>query len=212
MGIVPQTVCPRCHRKYAALRPSCPYCRYKNEKEPHRPVPGSDSAVRDSAAANRAKENLSWQFLTGAVLIVLVIVAMIAVISVNMQGRVDDEITIAAAEAVPDIEIETTPVPDPTPSPTPSPTPAPVITSVQINLNGAMIDDFTERQGVSIQLTASPYPQTVEVDIKWSSSDESVATVDDTGLVTMVGSSGYCTITADAGTASATCIARVGNW
>lgn len=206
MSVLPQTVCRRCHRKYSALRPRCPYCRYKNEKEVRRPVPESDSAVKGSDASHRAREARSWQTLVGGILILCVVVAMIAVISVGVKNRADDSAASADNQLnLPDVDVETTPVPVPTPSPSPSPTPAPTVTSVQITYMGVDKEDFQEPAGSQVQLDASWYPATVEATVVWSSTDESVATVDDTGLVTVVSSTGTCEIVATIGGVSDSC-------
>ena len=206
MGIVPQTVCRRCHRKYSSLRPRCPYCRYKNEKEVQRAVPESDSAARGTASSKRAAESMNWQFLVGGVLIICIIISMIAVISVNMHTRVADKETLTLEEETTDEAIETTPVPVPTPSPTPTPTPAPTVTSVQITYMGADEEEFMEPSGTVVPLGASWYPQNIEAEVVWSSSDDTVATVDQDGNVTLVGSSGQnCIIYATVGGAADEC-------
>lgn len=206
MSVLPQTVCRRCHRKYPSLRGRCPYCGYKNEKEPRRAVEPSDSAVKGSEASKRARESLNWQVLMGGILIVLVIVAMIAVISVNMQGRVDDTVTMEEPEEAPDVQLETTPVPNPTPSPSPSPTPAPTVTSVQITFYGVDEPGFMEGTGTQVPLEAVWYPANIDAEVVWSSSDDSVATVDENGLVTVVGTSGQtCVIYATVGGVSDAC-------
>ena len=207
MPILPQTVCRRCHRKYSALRGRCPYCNTKKEKEVHTVVPESDSAVKGTEASGRAAESLNWQLLIGGVLIIAVVIAMIAVISVNMKNRVDEEIEITEPAANPgQLDLETTPVPVPTPSPTPSPTPAPAVTSIQITYYGADMPDFMEPAGSQIQLEATWYPATVDATVVWTSSDENIATVDDTGLVTVVSSSGHCSIYATIGDVYDECI------
>lgn len=206
MSILPQTVCRRCHRKYPALRSSCPNCGYKNERSVRRAVSESDSVVQGTEAAQRARESRSWQTLIGGILIVCVIVAMIAVISVNMKARVDDTAVLEDTTQVPEVDIETTPVPVPTPTPTPTPTPAPTVTSVQITFMGADEPGFMEGTGTNVQLGATWYPANIPATVEWSSSDESVATVDDTGLVKVVGESGEtCVIYATVGGVSDSC-------
>ena len=206
MSLIPQTTCRRCHRKYSALRPHCPYCRYKNEKQAARAVPESDSVVKGSEASRKAGEAISWQLLIGGILIVLVVVAMIAVISVDMSGRIDETTPVGSDASLPDVQVETTPVPNPTPSPTPSPTPAPTVTSVQITFYGVDEPGFMEGPGTEVPLEASWYPANIDAVVEWSSSDDSVATVTEDGLVTVVGSSGQqCVIYATVGGVSDAC-------
>lgn len=67
---------------------------------------------------------------------------------------------------------------------------------------------FSVEQKATYQLTATVDPANTTDELVWSSSDESVATVSETGLVTAV-SVGSATITATCGTVSATCEAIV---
>ena len=66
---------------------------------------------------------------------------------------------------------------------------------------------------ISIQLECRTFPQNADAVIEWSSSDENILIVDDTGLVTIVGvDPGYsvsATITAKVGDLSANVIIRV---
>jgi len=62
--------------------------------------------------------------------------------------------------------------------------------------------------GEKKQLTATVLPENAHTNIVWTSSDESVAIVNDSGIVTAVGS-GLATITATAGKKTATCEVKV---
>ena len=65
--------------------------------------------------------------------------------------------------------------------------------------DGNDIDYYVAQHiGEQIQLTAVPSPSSFTGTIVWSSDDENVATVDQTGLVTITGD-GYCNVTAQAG-------------
>ena len=207
MSLIPNTVCRRCHREYPAIRGRCPYCGTKKPREVKRSLPESDSAVRGTEAARQAAESMNWQMLIGGVLLVCVIAAVIAIISVNLKSKIDLSKEAAAAEAkAAQIAAETTAIPAPTATPTPSPTPTPPITSISITYGGRdMSEGFMEPAGTQIDLDAQVYPLTENPEITWTSSDESVAVVDDNGVVTVVGSSGSCVITATAGAVSATC-------
>jgi len=207
MNLIPNTVCRRCHREYPSIRSRCPYCGTKKPREVKRSMPESDSAVRGTEAARQAAENMNWQMLIGGVLLICVIAAVIAIVSVNLKAKVDATETAAKADAqAAQIAAETTAVPAPTPTPTPSPTPKPAITSISITYGGRdMSEGFMEPAGSQIDLDAQVYPLTEDAEITWTSSHESVAVVDDEGVVTVVGSGGSCVITATAGAVSATC-------
>ena len=92
--------------------------------------------------------------------------------------------------------------------PTATPAPTPTVTDVEITYYGEEKTDFSMNVGASTQLMASVHPWDVTAEVTWSISDETVATVDDTGLVTGVGA-GTATITAESFGVSATCIVRV---
>ncbi len=211
MSIIPNTVCPRCHREYPSIRGRCPYCGTKKPREIKRSVPESDSAVRGTEAARQASEAVNWQMLIGGILLICVIAAVIAVVSVNVQRRVDEtEPNTKIEQNVPEIAAETTAVPAPTATPTPSPSPTPGITSITITLYGAQVDGadrgFMEATGSQLPLEATPYPLTESFEVEWSSTDESCATVDENGLVTIVGGYGtYCEIIARVGNVEARC-------
>lgn len=215
MKLIPNTVCRRCHREYPSIRGRCPYCGTKKPREVKRSVPESDSAVRGTQAARQAAESMNWQMLIGGILLVCVVAAVIAIVSVNVGKRVDEtESAARAEEQIAQIAAETTAVPAPTPTPTPSPTPKPTITSITISLPyGQTVDadkgeGFAESAGTQVQLTAQTYPLTEETpEIVWSTSDASCAIVDDTGLVTVTGGYGTsCRITASVGAVSASCM------
>lgn len=212
MSIIPNTVCQRCHRKYPSIRSRCPYCGTKKPREVRRSMPESDSAVRGTKAARGSAENVNWQMLISGILLVCIIVAVIAIVSVNVKGRVDDSST-AQQEELEDLLADTTAVPTATPTATPSPTPTVPVTSVVITCYGDEKTDFTASTGDQVQLSATAYPittETSEIELEWYSTDESVATVED-GLVTVVGSSGQnCYVVAEAPNGmNAKCIVRV---
>lgn len=205
MSLIPNTTCQRCHRQYPAFRNRCPHCGMKKEETAQRVVPETDSAVKGSDAARRAADNVNWQMLIGGILLVCILVAVIALVSVNVKKDV--------GEAVPEMTqqdmdaIAPTSVPTPTVEPSPSPTPPPAITALMITFNNTELTDFTEPVGSELQLTATPYPLGIEVDVIWSSDNEAVATISEDGLLTIVGP-GVCTIEAQAGGTRTTCICR----
>jgi hypothetical protein len=206
MSLIPNTTCPRCHRQYPAIKGRCPYCGTRKPRQVQRTLPEADSAVKGTEAARRAAENMNWQMLIGGVLLLVILIAVISLVSVNVKKHVEDTST-AEEEVIPEIEVAATAPPTATPVPTPSPTPAPTVTAVTIYFQGVEETGFMEGSGSQVQLTAQWYPTTVEADVVWASSDESVATVDDTGLVTVVSSTwgATCNITATVGGVTAVC-------
>lgn len=186
MSLIPNTVCQRCHRKYPAVRSSCPYCGTKKAQTVRRSVPESDSAVRGTDAARRSRENVNFQMLISGILLVCIIAAVTTIVSVNMSSRVDSPSRIrgdVADNTLPD----TTPVPSSTPEPSPTPEPTPPVTKLELYYQDSLRDQFAAPHGAEVQLECRPYPLNNEVEIQWYSTDESVATVDQTGLVTMTG-------------------------
>lgn len=74
------------------------------------------------------------------------------------------------------------------------------VTGISLNSNSLLFNNLGSTQ----QLTASLIPSSSTATVMWTSSDESVATVSSSGLVTSVGY-GNCTITATANEVSASC-------
>jgi Bacterial Ig-like domain (group 2). len=201
MGFLPQTTCRRCHRQYSSLRSRCPYCGTRKPREIRRPVPEADSAVKGTAANARAAEEINWQLLFGGIILVAIVAAVIAIVSSHV-GK--DVAANTVPESVATANVAPTAVPTATAVPTPVPTEAPPITSLAIQFQSNDEAGFTEPAGTEVQLTALFYPLNADVTVKWSSSNDSVATVNQNGLVTCVGS-GNCNIYAEAGSLKDTC-------
>lgn len=213
MSFIPKTTCARCHRQYSSTRSSCPYCGEKKSRDLGRSVPGADSAVRGTQANARSAEDLNWQMIFGTLIVVAVLAAVIAIVSIGVNGDVSgsamtaENVTTEAngdgGEALaPDAAA--TAVPTITPEPTPVPTPAPLVNSVAITYLSNDMPGFTQYVGDKVQLDVAFYPINNELTPEWSSSDESVATVDQTGLVTLVGS-GNCVISVTVADKTDTC-------
>lgn len=204
MSLIPKTTCGRCHRQYAATRGSCPYCGEKKPREARRTVPEADSAVRGTAASARAAESLNWQMLFGTVLVIAVLAAVIVIVSIGVGNNMAE--TAEVETQVPGQRVEAdnipsaaaTAVPTPTMAPTPVPTPTPQVLSISITCWDADMPGFTQRVGDEVQLDMLIFPIDSDAEITWSSTDESVAVVDQTGLVTLVGP-GNCYIKVSAG-------------
>lgn len=206
MSVIPTTTCRRCHRPYSSLKSRCPYCGTRKERTVRTAAPEADSSVRGTEASRRAAENINWQMTIGGVLLALIVIVTIVMVSSTINNYVPEGDS-ADGETVGDVtDAAITPVPTASPEPTPTATPV-TITSMAIYWNGQSYTDMTVLVDSVMEFTCTVYPANVEVDITWSTSDESVATVDEDGVVTVVGT-GSCTITAAAGNQTAECIVR----
>lgn len=205
MSIIPKTTCGRCHRQYPSPRSSCPYCGERKPREARRTIPEADSAVRGTAASARAAENLNWQMMFGTILVIAILAVVIVIVSIgvgnNLAETADNPIQNEPGQRVDANNIPAaaaTAVPTPTLEPTPVPTPTPQVLSVSITCWDADMPGFTQRVGDEVQLDKLIFPMDSGAEVTWSSTDEEVAVVDQTGLVTLVGP-GNCYIKLEAG-------------
>lgn len=185
MSFIPRITCRRCGRQFSGIRGRCPHCgtrRVKTSDRSPAPTPGVNP---ETPAAARAAVNTKWQMIFGAILLVAVLLAVIVLVSTSLNS-----------------DARNTPSPPPsftitpqTPPPPPTASPTPVITELVITSFGETSVDFTiSAPGLTVQLKEVVYPTSVvDPEVNWSSSDEAVATVDETGLVTAVGP-GFCYI------------------
>ena len=218
MGFIPEITCRRCGTKYSGIHSRCPSCgapRKQPERTPSRDssggAPAGESAARPASrssgkSAALFNSNTKWQFIFGCILIVLVIVAVIILITTSLGP-------VAKPVETPEPVVEVTP--PPTPPPTPSPTPEPTIpvTSISITFLGSPLKEFTQRISADpIQLKADVYPveAVTTAKLEWRTSDESIITVDETGLVTAVGP-GWAEVIAECGGVAASCKVWVPN-
>lgn len=188
MSFIPRITCRRCGRQYSGIRSRCPYCGTRRVKASDRSPAPTPGVGQESPAAARAAVNTKWQMIFGAILLVAVILAVIVLVSTSLNGA-------AKATPTPSPSFSITPQ---TPPPTPTPSPTPTVTSVTIMYYADAIEDFTiSAPGNTLVLSANVFPTEIEApELKWSSSDEAVATVADDGTVTGVGP-GSCTITVE---------------
>ncbi|MCL1827891.1 MAG: hypothetical protein FWG32_00185 [Oscillospiraceae bacterium] len=141
------------------------------------------------------QENAKWQAIFGVVLLVAVIAAVIALITIGLSGE---------EEPAPTPTVEITPPPPPTPTPTPpTPTP-PEVSAIQINYGNEQRTEFAMSIGNKIPLNATIYPLDLEATANWSSTDEDICTIDKDGVVTAVGS-GWGMVIAECGGVEAKC-------
>jgi len=106
--------------------------------------------------------------------------------------------------AAPEAAATATPAPTPSPSPTPTPTPVPVTAAIQ--KDGADVTTAEAMAGTVFQLTATVSDGSTGG--SWSSSDESIISVDANGVVSCW-KKGSATITYTLGEVSASCAVTV---
>ena len=190
MGLVPKVTCRRCKHRYSALRQRCPKCNTRMVRQSSR-VPGTTpETVKGTAANAKVAANRKWQLIFGAILTAAVVIAFIVMIVVSMND------TGNGGNNRPDVpDITALPTPDTTESAAPTETPE--ITNLQIFYYS---DDktgsgFTATVGSKTPLIPVWYPRNLlDVEYKWSSSDETVCTIGEDGVVVGVGT-GTATIT-----------------
>lgn len=201
MGVIPQITCRRCRKKYSGLRSRCPYCGTKKASYSTRTPADTSAAAQgpDSPARSRADQNAKWQFIFGCVVLAAVIVAVIVLITSSLSAEKDPP-----PVSTPPVTETTPPPPPSTPPPTPSPSPTPQVDSVIISYLSQEKKEFTMRVGDTIPLTATVYPLHVLAEVVWSSTDEGVCTVDQTGAVVGVGA-GTAYVQATAGAVTQQC-------
>ena len=226
MGFIPEITCRRCGNKYSAIHSRCPSCGAPRKQPDARPAAGTSAGAPEQAGEPAARpaarpasgktaggkaaalfnSNTKWQFIFGCILIVLVIVAVIVLISASLGPA-------SKPVETPEPTVEVTPPPTPSPTPTPTPEPTIPVTSISITFLGSPLKEFTQRIGADpLQLKAEVYPVEAVTTAKldWRSSDDSIITVDETGLVTAVGP-GWAEVIAECGGVAASCKVWVPN-
>ena len=198
MSVIPKITCRRCGREYSGLRSRCPYCGTSRKKSAERIPLRTSSANAGTPAAEHAAVNTKWQLLFGGILLIAVVAAVIALITVSLHA---EENSPAAVDPTPPATGSSA---APVTTPTPTPTPTPSVTSVTITFLGSKRTEFAAKVGDEVQLSATVYPTGTDQTVTWSSKDESVAKVSDKGVVTGVGK-GTTTITAECGGVKADC-------
>ena len=196
--------CSRCDRRYSAFRGKCPFCGKRRRK--------SGKRVSDS-------DNATWKFVIGILLLVILIAAVIVLLVTSLSGSEDDPTPPDDSETpsfdqsggVTDSDSTLPPVsPSPDePSPSVSSEPPVIATeSVEITWNGNLRTDVSMKVGEELQFGARTVPEESADTPIWSSDNEDVFIVLQSGKVTAVGA-GTANLTVTCGAASATCIIRV---
>ena len=213
MGFVPQITCRSCGTKFSALRGRCPKCGARHVKQTGRTAPAAPVSAPGASGAAEARQkpasgggtsgaNGRWQLVFGLILIAAVIAAVIILIVASGDPPEAPPVEIPS----PSLEVTTPPPPPTTPQPS---TPSPVtVTGMIITYGGQPLafDPFTQKLSSKIQLGVTVYPTEAlaEYKVEWRCSDESVATVDETGLVTPL-AVGECEIIAECGGVATKC-------
>ena len=185
MGFIPETTCRRCGQKYSGLRNRCPNCGTLRQNQPNRVPNTTASATPNTAASRRAGTDIRWQLIfgggkdsgsgTGS--------------RPSVTNNPGSQIVYSAADL---------PTPSPSPDPTPEASPTPVIESMAIAfLNNNVRDHsltLTNAGELVIDLDLNVFPNSDELTVTWRSSNEKILTVDDRGIVTVVGASPNITV------------------
>ena len=202
MGIIPKITCRNCGKQYSGLLNACPHCGAKRVRASGRAPTSTDGVTPGTSANAQNANNNKWQFIFGVIILAAVILAVIVLITVSLG----DENPAATPTPLP--TASTAPTPSPTPPPTPPPPPTPGVTSITITYAGQLRTEFLVGVGNTTPMSAITYPMDIEASVTWSSSDESIFTVDDNGVCTGV-AEGKAMLYASCGAARSECVVYV---
>ena len=207
MGIVPQVKCRRCGATFSSLRDRCPNCGTRRVSQSSRTPPTTPGTIKGTAQYEKANANTKWQILFGMILLVAVILAVIVLVSTELDGADAGVVRVTPTMYIPPEDV----MPTVDPGPTPTPTPEPSVNSIRIRSYNRDVTDTDSTLKIvtdleyKMKLTAylDP-PDLINPVVKWSVSDDSlfVLTPDESdpnvvwGSVTGNGT-GIVTITAE---------------
>ncbi|MBR6258784.1 MAG: Ig-like domain-containing protein [Oscillospiraceae bacterium] len=192
--------CGRCDRRYSSFRGRCPYC---------------GTPRRKSGKRVAEPENARWKFIIGILLVVILIAAVIILIVTGSKKEPEvnppegEQTEFAAGENTESVEAEPLPT-EPEPVYEPEPEPEPVISteSVTITWNGNARDDVSMSRGEVLNFGVRTVPEDSQDPVVWSTENEDVIIVLQTGQVTAIGR-GTTNLVATCGDAVGKCIIRV---
>ena len=201
MGFIPEITCRRCGQKYSGLRNRCPNCGTPRQNQPTRVPYTTASATPNTAASRRAGMDIRWQLIFGGILLLALILAVIVLAAgggkdsgsstnrPSVTANPGSQIVYSAADL---------PTPSPSPDPTPEASPTPSIEQMAIAfLNNSVKDHsltLTNAGEITIDLDLNIFPNQENPAVVWRSSNETILTVDDRGIVTVVGASPNMTV------------------
>lgn len=201
MGFIPEITCRRCGQKYSGLRNRCPNCGTPRQNQPTRVPYTTASATPNTAASRRAGMDIRWQLIFGGILLLALILAVIVLAAgggkdsgsntnrPSVTANPGSQIVYSAADL---------PTPSPSPDPTPEASPTPSIEQMAIAfLNNSVKDHsltLTNAGEITIDLDLNIFPNQENPAVVWRSSNEKILTVDDRGIVTVVGASPNMTV------------------
>ena len=205
--------CENCGEDYASTYKRCPFCDEVNRSGSRRADRGGGYSSQNSPL-HRVATVVSLIVIVAAICIVVTVVRPLISKGNAKPGETQDP------TPTPTTTVTATPQPTDTAEPEPTDTaePQPTDTAEPQPTNTTPV--VTPSTGGTLTLSQTDFTlnskwptYTFEVTgnsgtVSWSSSNPTVATVDENGKVTAVGN-GNCTITATSGTATASCIVRV---
>lgn len=234
-SLMPKLTCPNCGERYPSNSPACPVCgepkpeKVKGEKKerpkihfPTRPVASTASATEGTAERAGAILSGRWQLMFALILTAAVLLA-VAVLAISgdapgvgtparQQGSTAPAESQGSAITISDTYL---PTPSPSPEPTPEVAQNPITSMEIVFLNNPLGPDVTlNKDGqIGLQLELRTFPQNANVAQNWSSSNENILVVDNTGYVQVVGvdpiNGSNATITVECGGKEASIIIRV---
>lgn len=200
MGFIPETTCRRCGQKYSGLRNRCPNCGTPRQNQPNRVPYTTASVTPNTAASRRAGADIRWQLIFGGILLIAVILAVVVLIAGGKDSGSNNRPSTTAnpGSAQTLYSAADLPTPSPSPDPTPEASPTPSIEQMAIAfLNNSVKDHsltLTNAGELKIDLDLNIFPNQENPAVVWRSSNEKILTVDDRGIVTVVGASPNITV------------------
>ena len=229
MALFHEIKCGKCDRRYSSIRSKCPYCGARKSQ-------GKRAAEGEGSNNKQTQMIIGIVVLIVVIVAVVLLVASSLRHRNENNGTDDPNPTSSIGSSTGVTGTEGTQAPETTTGETgetgsetgetgetggtgevtggetgAETTPPPEETTPTVTINSILLNraDFTLSEiGATWNLGATLSPAGTDVKVEWTSSDEGVATVDETGTVTAV-NRGNCVVTAAAGGAKAECIVRV---